>query len=202
MQKRIRKLSSGLTLTELLVVVGILMFLVLMAIWYFRSQIFKGNDAKRKGDIKRIQVAIEEYEKDNDCYPTPDLVVCNPGTGLKPYINKIPCDPTTKASYYYDYEDSSCPRWYRLFAKLENENDEDVQVGIGPSGAYNYYASSPNAPPPTIAASGFYGCIDGVCVPIGWDESRPGPECDPNYQSPNCYEQCGPPQTECIPWNE
>jgi len=196
------KLSSGLTLTELLIVVSIIVLLVLIAIWYFRSQIFKGNDAKRKGDIHRIQVAVEEYEKDNNCYPLPNLVTCSPGDGLKPYISQIPCDPTTSASYYYEYENSLCPSWYRLNAFLENENDTDISGVCGPGGVFNYYASSPNAPICNLVGSDFYGCRSGACVPIFWDNSRPGPECDPNYQSISCYGQCGPSETECQQWDQ
>lgn len=204
MKKSSNKLNftSGLTLTEMLIVVSILSFLILVSIWFFRGQILKGNDAKRKGDIQRIQVAIEEYEKDNNCYPTPDLLTCDPGTGLKPYINKIPCDPTSGAPYIYEHENSGCPKWYRLLANLENLNDPDAQVACGPNGTYNYYASSPNAPLCNLQESDFYGCKDGVCVPISWDVARPGPECDPNYQNSTCYDQCGPPDKECEPWDE
>lgn len=193
---------KGFTLTEMLIVVSIVTFLILMVLLAFRSQIFKGNDAKRKGDIHRIQVAIEEYEKDNNCYPLPDDIVCDPGTGLQPYLEKIPCDPITEASYLYEIQDSSCPRWYRLLANLENENDEDAQSYCGPGGTYNYYASSPNAPTCNLSESSFYGCKDAVCVPILWDNFRPGPECDPNYQNSTCYGQCGPDANECQPWNE
>jgi type II secretory pathway pseudopilin PulG len=208
--RKSRKKSKGLTLIEVLIVVGILTFLVLMVLLAFRNQIFKGNDAKRKGDIHKIQVAIEEYEKDYNCYPLPSQVVCDPGTGLQPYLDKIPCDPTTDASYYYEPEDATCPEWYRLYTVLENEKDADLISSIGPQGDFNYYASSPNAPIPIPSSSGdsdseesdFYGCRSGVCVPILWDSSRPGPECDPNYQSPSCYSQCGPPANECEPWNE
>lgn len=194
----------GFTLIELLVVISIIIFLLLLAFILFRSQIFKANDAKRKGDIERIQVAVEEYEKDNNCYPLPQLVTCDPGSGLNPYLGKIPCDPTTDASYYYDYEDSACPSWYRIFATLENSQDTDILPYCGPGNSFNYYISSPNAPNCIITGplGNFYGCKLGRCVEISWDPSRPGPECDPNYQSSNCYGQCGSPVTECKPWNE
>lgn len=203
MKKRLtRNNLGGLTLTEVLIVIGILTFLILMVLLAFRSQIFKGNDAKRKGDIHKIQVAIEEYEKDHNCYPLPSQVVCNPGTGLQPYLDKIPCDPVTDSSYLYEIEDSGCPSWYRVLADLENESDPDAQDACGPDGSYNYYASSPNAPLCHLVESEFYGCKSGVCVPILWDNSRPGPECDPNYQNPSCYGQCGPPANECQGWDE
>ena len=207
--------TSGVTLIELLVVVSILALLMGIIIWYFRNQIFKGNDAKKKGDIHKIQVAVEEYEKDNNCYPLPSLVVCDPGTDLKPYMNVIPCDPTTDASYFYEYEDSSCPSWYRLYTNLDNLADISILGECGPDYSFNYYLSSPNAPDAECVEVGtggggtgedFYGCFGGACVPINWDSARPGPDCDPNYGSGTCYGQCtnpdtGQPQNECQSWN-
>lgn len=142
---------SGFTLVEVLIVVSIVAFLAGMSIYLLSSQIFKGNDAKRKSDINRIQIAIEEYEKDNDCYPTAQTVSCTPDTGLRPYLDKTPCDPKTKSSYYYENDGSICPRWYKLYANLENEKDAYITQlgcteGCGPGAAYNYYVASPNAP--------------------------------------------------------
>lgn len=210
--------SSGVTIQELLIVVMIISILATIAIWYFRSQIHKGNDGKKKADIRRIQVALEEYEKDNDCYPV-SLPACKPGDGFAPYLSKIPCDPVTGAGYFYEPDPSSvCPRWYRMYSKLDFMADTDIgkvgcSYGCGPGLAFNYYASSPNAPNPAAGASeedegngppptGFYGCkaAQGGCVPISWDSSRPGPECDPNYQNVSCFNQCGP-MTECSNWN-
>jgi len=205
--------EKGVTITELLVVMAIIVFLALLAIIFLRTQIFKGNDARRKGDIHKIQVAVEEYEKDTNCYPLPSLVVCDPGTGLKPYISIVPCDPTTDASYFYEHEDSACPRWYRIYSSLESEGGS-----CGPGDAFNYYAGSPNAPSDDCSedldnngggggppAQQFYGCFGGVCSPINWDINRPGPVCDPNYGSPTCYGDClglgGLPDNECTSWN-
>jgi Tfp pilus assembly protein PilE len=222
LNKKLR--SSGVTLQELLIVVTILVMLMAIILWYFRNQIFKGSDAKRKGDIHKIQVAVEEYEKDNNCYPLPSLVVCDPGTGLKPYMSQVPCDPDTNASYYYEHEDSSCPSWYRIYTNLSNLQDTDITGLCGPGYSYNYFATSPNASDPEcIPVDGdgddggngngggevgedFYGCFSGVCIPIIWDPLRPGPECDPNYGNSSCYGQCtdpdtGQPQNECQSWN-
>lgn len=227
-------IKKGFTLVELIIVLSLIAILVFVAIAFYRGQIFKSRDAKRKADLNRIKVAVEEYEKDHSCYPTPNLVVCNPGTGLSPYLDKIPCDPITNASYFYDYQNSTCPTWYRMFSVLENSKDSSITQNIGPFSAFNYFTSSPNAPLPynletplpdestpvptseptpgetgqpsptpttgTITASDYYGCKNSVCVPIGWDSARPGPECDPNYQSSRCYGQCGNPQSECQEW--
>jgi len=204
----------------MLVVISIIVVLALVIFWFLRNQILKGNDAKRKGDIHEIQVAVEEYEKDNDCYPLPQFVVCNPGDGLKPYLSKIPCDPTTGASYYYEHEGSSCPSWYRIYTNLQNLSDADIVGACGPGYAFNFCAASPNAPDPdcTEVENGngngngngapseyFYGCFSGSCLSISWDPARPGPECDPNYGSSTCYGMCidpetSAPQNECQPW--
>ena len=195
------RLEKGITLTELMIVVAIIGFLALLAFWAFRTQVFKGFDSRRKTDIYQIKVAVEEYEKDHDCYPLPQVVVCDPGTGLRPYLDSIPCDPRTGASYYYDHEDSTCPKWFRLYATLENLRDQDYAGAIGPNGAYGYWSGSPNAPTAGYESSSvFFGCRSGACVPIQWDPTRPGPECDPNFQSANCYGQCNEPGAECTPW--
>lgn len=195
------KFARGVTLIEMLIVASMLVFLAMIALWYFRSQIFKANDAKRKADLHRIQVAVEEYEKDHNCYPPPELLDCNPGTGLQPYIQKIPCDPTTGGNYVYTYDVATCPTSYHLYATLEVTSDPDANANCNPP--FNYAVSSPNVDACTganLSNSNYYGCKSGACVPIQWDSNRPGPECDPNYLSSTCYNQCGTPGTECQSW--
>jgi prepilin-type N-terminal cleavage/methylation domain-containing protein len=197
--------KNGFTLTELMIVVSIIAFLGILVTGYLRSQVFKGNDAKRKAEIKRIGIAVEEYEKDNNCYPLSSIVNCTNDDGLQPYLNKIPCDPTTQASYFYEHEDSICPRWYRIYSALENDQDIDYQAGIGPNSAFTYVLESNNAPAMITGGGGspsnYYGCISGICTSIGWNASRPGPSCDPNFQNLTCYGQCGNPSLECQTWN-
>lgn len=145
--------DSGMTLVEILIVVGIIAALATIALVFMgNTQIFKGRDARRKGDIKKIQVALEEYSNDNDCYPQASEVVCG-GDGLSPYMDKIACDPQTQESYLYEPQTGACPAWYRIYGNLENKNDTIIeklgcQTGCGPGGAYNYWAASPNAPNP------------------------------------------------------
>lgn len=200
-----------MTLVEIMIVIGIIAFLAVLISAYLRTQVYKGYDARKKAEIKRIAIAAEEYEKDNNCYPLPSLVTCDPGTGLQPYLGKVPCDPLTNAPYIYEHEDSVCPRWYKIYAVLDNESDVDFRDGVGPNGAYSFVYESPGSP--TTAESGgeggvgpppdtdFYGCISGACTLIQWDTSRPGPVCDPNYQNSTCYGQCANPDNECEPWN-
>lgn len=191
------KKMKGMTLIELVIVVTIIAAVAVIALAIYRAQADKALDAKRKADLARIQVAVEEYEKDNECYPPPQLLNCNPGTGLLPYLDKIPCDPVTKASYYYDYDASVCSDWYRLYSNLADASGN----AIGPNGAFNYYVSSPNAPDAALTQIGnLFGCRGGFCVPVLWNNLRPGPECDPTFKSATCYGQCGVPSAQCVPW--
>ena len=223
------KNTRGFTLVELMIVLTLIAILAVIAIYSFGSQIFKANDAKRKADLNRIKIAAEEYEKDHNCYPPASLMYCNVaplnGTGLQPYLDKIPCDPVTNSSYYYQNDGTSCSSWFRIYTKLDYVADPQAMPWCGgPSNnSFNYYIESSNAPTcvsssttggttsgggtatPTPSSSGgtgnYYGCVNGVCVSISWDSTRPGPACDPNYQSSDCYGQCGPAANECKPWH-
>jgi len=205
------KKLKGFTLIELLIVISIISLIVLIGFFLARSQYLKGRDARRKADIYKIQEALEEYEKDHDCYPIPSLVVCDPGDGLVPYMTKIPCDIATGDSFAYENDGLSCAKWYRIFISLENLKDSDIIFGIGQGSAYNFYLASPNAPVPTPSATStpapsstpgggtnqYYGCIDGICVQIAWNEEGTGPICQPGYDNSNCNNQCGPEAVEC-----
>jgi prepilin-type N-terminal cleavage/methylation domain-containing protein len=205
--RRRRQVEAGVTLAELLVVVSILSMLMALGLVYLRTQVFKGIDARKKAEMRRIGIAVEEYEKDNDCYPLPSQVVCSPGVGLQPYMDKIPCDPETNTSYLYVHEDSSCPTWYKFYTDLINDKDADYVAGLGPGGEFSFVYGSSNAPVDSVAGGGggppanFYGCFSGSCNPIGWDNLKPGPECDPSFQSSTCYGACldsgGAPINDC-----
>jgi len=186
----VKKYFSGFTLIELLIVVSIIAILALLVINTFTGQIRKGNDAKRKADLDRIKVAVEEYEKDQNCYPQ-EVICTSGGTGLKPYLNVIPCDPRTHLSYDYEPDPSGvCAAWFRAYAKLENTADKSIIESIGPTGQDNYYVCSPNAPVlgkySSDVDTDYWGCIGGVCVPIRLIAPNQ-PVCGPSSQTPDCY---------------
>jgi len=209
-----RKNGFGMTIPELLVVMSIIAILAVLITTFIVTQVFKGNDSRRKTDIYQLQVAVEEYEKDNNCYPTYVSCMENFNDDLNPYLPKIPCDPQTKSDYvYYPDPTSVCPKWYVIYTHLEHPSDPDVkelgcQFGCGPSEAlsiFNYYAMSPNAPIPysnpaptpqssNPPAVGLYGCFSGVCTSIGLDYTGQ-PECSPAFSSSNCFNSCVDPET-------
>lgn len=207
-------MKKAFTLIELLIVVSIISLLVITGFFLARSQYLKGRDARRKADIHKIQEAVEEYEKDHDCYPQPNLVICQPGTGLIPYISKVPCDPATGDKYYYENDNPKCAKWYRIFISLDNQNDKSILSFATPYTKYNFYLASPNAPVPTPGPSasptppscphGYWGCINGVCVSIDWKPDCSGPICQPGFDNANCNGagNCGTPAhplNECTP---
>lgn len=129
---RIRKgHSKGFTLIELLTVIAIIGILTGLLSVSFLGVRARGRDVQRKGDIKSIQSALELYRSDNDFYPTSSPITpCGPtatpwssGTSTTVYLQKIPCDPSTNAAYYYySYNNGTS---YILTSCLENKNDKD-----------------------------------------------------------------------------
>jgi len=193
-------MKKGFTLVELLIVISLIAILTTVAIMSFRNQINKGNDAKRKSDINTIKVAVEEYEKDRNCYPSESgMAKCGTDSTIAvlPYLSNVPCDPVTGKPYAYEAP-SGCAGWYRLYGDLQNSSDVQIIPNIGPDGstAYNFYEGSSNAPVPVGSQStptstpggaitGYWGCVNKVCVPI--EVSSPGqPVCSPTYGTPDC----------------
>lgn len=149
-----KKLLKAFTLVELLVIVSVVSALLLIGVSAYTPQLRKARDAKRKTDLYTLAKALEEYEKDNEVYPS-SLTQCGvttSGSPLEDYISQVPCDPKTDTNYAYEVGPSVAnPTWFRIYSLLENSGDEDIgQVGCsggcGPGGSFNYYVSSPNGP--------------------------------------------------------
>lgn len=219
-----KHISKGLSLFELLLTLAIFVFLFVFAIFAYRHQKDKAIDGKRKSDLHAIKIALEEYEKDHNCYPD-TLQSCAPGDAFKPYIDKLPCKyPSNTEGYYYypDPNNTACRKWYWIFSDLETEKDsQSVEIGCefgcGPAeynSYFEYFESSPNAPYPYIATSNIryvnednesaYGCIQNTppatgatCTLLGYTPGD-GWECDPNYiNNPTCSGYCSNPQFYC-----
>jgi len=136
--------KSGFTLIEILIVVAILAILTLTAIYSITHNLAKSRDARRKADLDRLKIAMEDYYGDKNEYP-PDgsLSGCDSET-LKPYLSSVPCDPKTKQPYCYIY-DATAPEGqnYRLLATLENQFDDAIDtLGCGDDSTFCGYETS------------------------------------------------------------
>jgi len=150
----LNKRNKGFSLSELLIVLTIAGLLIIWLLTNLNPQalIGKGKDSRRKADLKKIQIALEDYYSDHDCYPT-SLPDC--GSPFLPgqvpyYLNPLPCDPDGK-DYYYVPGPGNCPRSYQIYVNLNNLNDPEIEKigcseGCGPAGvaAFNYGVSSSN----------------------------------------------------------
>ena len=165
--------DNGFTLVELLVVVSIIALLFVFFFLGMRTQVRRGQDARRKTDLAKLEKAFEEYTNDRRCYPAANILSTCGSAVLSPYLPSVPCDPvhTTEPYLYVPGEPSRCGG-YRICAKLEDKNDPDItrlgcdpDNGCGFGAGYNYCVSmgyavtpegfDPNVPPtPTPGGGG------------------------------------------------
>jgi type II secretion system protein G len=86
--------KKGFTLIELLVVVAIIGLLATLSIVALNTARAKARDAKRVGDIKQIQTALELYYNDNGGYPSTDIIAAKTiATNSIVYMNQVPTAP-------------------------------------------------------------------------------------------------------------
>lgn len=114
------KKQKGFTLIELLVVIAIIGLLSTLAVVALNNARQKSRDAKRMGDIKQIQTALEMYYNDLGHYPANDNTsgdlniqgLClSSGNGFASgcsgttYMTSVPSNPTPNG---IDYTYNSC----------------------------------------------------------------------------------------------
>jgi prepilin-type N-terminal cleavage/methylation domain-containing protein len=87
--------KKGFTLLELLVVISIIGIIIAIGTVAYSSAQKKGRDAKRSGDLKAMQNAMEQYYSVNGNYGSD--TGCS--TQLGASMDTIPTDPKNGSSY-------------------------------------------------------------------------------------------------------
>lgn len=160
-----RVTSRGFTLIELLIVFAILVALLLLGWFAWRTQLDKARDAQRKDNLERLSVAFEDYYNDHQCYPPSDIVSICQGSELEPYLYSIPCDPVYKTPYCYvhDPDNLDCGQSFKILAPLANQSDPIIaklfchgdescgydpvcETATGTDASFNYGVGSGNVP--------------------------------------------------------
>jgi prepilin-type N-terminal cleavage/methylation domain-containing protein len=173
-----RRKEQGFTLMELLIVVALLGILLVVLLWAYPAQIGKANDAKRKEDLDKLRIALQEYYSDKHCFPT--TLEC--GQSFSPYLDVIPCDPNG-SSYIYLPQTADCAQWFKIYTNLQEKSDPVIKLvgcdkGCGPDKKSNYgvsstnvavgepSASAPPSPSPSPECSTRTGCFAKQCNSI------------------------------------
>ena len=214
--------GRGFSLVEILTVIFVIAALAIFSYLSTPTILAKAKDAKRKGDIRGVALAIEEYREDTNCYPQAIPLCGNPlGDKDSPILSNIPCDPGTQNSYVYVSEGGDCPSWFQLYGNLEYTKDAIIdkvgcREGCGPNCQFNYGAAStniklnpyceeasPSPPPPgDEGGSGEEGLPQQyVCAPGGACEVFANPElsgCPDIYpDDPTCQDACTEKENWC-----
>lgn len=107
--------NSGLTLIELVTVIGVLsiLFTILLALLNPVAQINYARDAKRQQDLTQIRTALDSYYDDLKAYPTTIPFGGTLASGTTTYMKKVPTDP----NYIYMPSAATNPQAAVIFAK-------------------------------------------------------------------------------------
>lgn len=116
----------GFTLLEILVVIGIIAILVGLGATSYSTAQKKARDAKRKGDLKAIQNAFEQYHAIcGNVYPAPvsgktaSSVVCSSPSST--VMSSTPTDPLSGSLYIMTQPDGTTAT-FSICATLEAES--------------------------------------------------------------------------------
>jgi type II secretory pathway pseudopilin PulG len=173
--KTMKKNILGFTLMEIMIVVGLIALVAATIVLIFNplQQINKAQDSRKKSELGVLKNVLDDFYNDKSCYPKPteicynakssyvtgESISCNicgknsSSPSLKPYLASLPCDPQSpKKDYLYEVDDQTCPKWFRIYSKLNNESDPVISdlacdggaCGPKPSYGFNFGLTSSN----------------------------------------------------------
>jgi general secretion pathway protein G len=113
-RSRIRQLSRGFTMIELLVVLALIVILASMGMAQYRSSVVHAKESVLKDDLFKMRDAIDQYYADKNQWPTALDALVSEG-----YLRKLPEDPFTK----------SATTWQTVPAEPD-PNNPSAEVGV------------------------------------------------------------------------
>ena len=141
-------------MTELLIVIAIIAFLIGLLSLAYINQLKKARDGERKADLYKVRASFEDYFNDRGCYPNDGGVFENCGSeeDFAPWLSKIPCD--AQNNYYKVVpEEGPCPTWFAIYTNLEYLSDPQLLANECVGGCviddevYNFVAYSEGVSP-------------------------------------------------------
>jgi len=121
------KSKKAFTLIELLVVIAIIGILATVSIISLSNARAKSRDAKRAGDMKQVQTALELFFNDKNRYPTAEefalgSVFSTSTTGTSTYLQIVPDAPTPV--------DGSCTSGQNDFYYSQTDNGNSYTISF------------------------------------------------------------------------
>jgi prepilin-type N-terminal cleavage/methylation domain-containing protein len=184
---------KAFTLPELMVVVALIAIISLASLTTINpfTQYMRGYDSVRRDDLGKLRTAFENYYSDHDCYPNKSLLDQCGSSALAPYIDKVPCDPSTKEPYTLLSlpEGSSCAQQFAIYSKLANKADirgdtiEYCKDTIVVNSADMAHLDIVKGCSSIEICQSMYGCRNGACTLLFQDSV---PTCGIVYCSSNC----------------
>jgi len=143
-RKILRRASTGFTLMELLIAIGIVGVLVGISSFAIRGAQSSARDGRRKADLETIAVALELYRADCGSYPsTLGSSITGNCPNSRVYLDSVPVDPRPPRQYSYSLNSGRIV----LCASLEDAPIPPVNTaGCGSCGsgfACNWRVSKP-----------------------------------------------------------
>lgn len=130
--RRLRELSNGFSLLELMVVITIVMILATIAAGRYDKSVQRAREATLKQDLFVMRGAIQQYTLDKEAAPSSldDLVGAH-------YLSAIPTDPITRAKDWHTESEQVLLDPQQTSAGITDVHSSSTQVSPFEGTTYN-----------------------------------------------------------------